>query len=198
MTEAIFGLVGVLLGSGISWFQSDWTNRRATKKNARYLAIRIVCILDKFIEDCTAVVKDDGLFEGQRDSEGCLQPQVKTPAPPDYPDDVDWKSIDHELMYRILSLPSEIADGDRLISGTWDIASPPDYSEWFDERKFYYCHFGLTAYKLSSDLIKEYGIKMKTYNNWNPAAYLKQELEKVVSSRNLRIDEYKEIMKRLL
>ncbi|WP_431609222.1 hypothetical protein [Chryseobacterium sp. 'Rf worker isolate 10'] len=81
MTEAVFGLVGVLLGSGISWFQSYWSNRRETKKNARYLAIRLVCIFDKYLDDCTAVVYDNGLSEGQRTADGCLTPQVKTLLP---------------------------------------------------------------------------------------------------------------------
>ncbi|PWN58083.1 hypothetical protein [Chryseobacterium viscerum] len=45
MTEAIFGLVGVLVGSGISWFQSYWTTNKEAEKNARYLAFRVFCIL---------------------------------------------------------------------------------------------------------------------------------------------------------
>lgn len=61
MTEAIFGLIGVLVGSGISLFQTHWMEKRANDKNARYLAIRVVCILDKYLEDCAEVVNDDGL-----------------------------------------------------------------------------------------------------------------------------------------
>lgn len=96
MLEAIFGLIGVFVGSAISWFQTFWNNKQAAAKNARYLAIRVVCILDKFLEDCIEVVKDDGLSYGQRSAEGELRPQVNTPTPPVFPEDVDWKSIDHE------------------------------------------------------------------------------------------------------
>lgn len=90
--------------------------KRATRKNARYLAIRIVCVLDIYLEDCAEVVKDDGLSYGQRNVAGSLEPQVKEPGVPVYPEDVDWKSINHELMYRVLSLPSEVKAAERLIS----------------------------------------------------------------------------------
>ncbi|EJL74368.1 hypothetical protein [Chryseobacterium populi] len=198
MTEAIFGLIGVLLGSGISWFQSYWSNQKEINKSAKYLAIRIVCILDQYLDHCTDVVKDDGLSYGQRTPDGCLQAQVATPPPPVYPDDVDWKSIDHELMFRLLSFPSEIEDGNRMIKATWEIAGPPDYEEWFNERKYQYSIFGLTAYRLSNDLAEKYGIKKKVYNNWNPVTELKNELEKAARKRHVQIEEHKKLIKRIL
>lgn len=198
MTEAIFGLIGVLVGSGISWFQSYWTTNKEAEKNARYLAIRIVCILDKYMEDCADVVKDDGLCEGQRSAEGCLVSQVDIPSAPNYPDDVDWKSIDPDLMFELLSFPSEIEDGNRIISAATTIAYPPDYQDWFDERKFYYCRFGLIANKLSNDLSKKYGIKKKKYNNWNPVEDFSNELRAVAQRRNHRTEEHKAFIIRVL
>lgn len=188
MTEAIFGLLGVLIGSALTWLQTYWTNKRSEVKSARYLAIRIVCILDKYVEDCTDVVKDDGLSCGQRDSAGCLQPQVKSPGPPVFPDDVDWKSIDQDLMYKLLSMPSEVEEGDRMIKLTDNIADPPDFEDWFDERRFYYSQFGLMAYQLSDELAKKYGIKKKAYNDWNPVTDLQHELEMVNARRQKRIE----------
>lgn len=193
MTEAVFGLLGVVVGSAISWFQSYWLDKRTANKNAKYLAIRIVCILDKYLEECVSVVKDNGLSYGQRTVEGYLEPQVKAPGPPIYPEDVDWKSIHHELMYQILSFPSEVIDGERIIKSAFEVAGPPDFEEWFEERKFYYSHFGLMAYKLSDDLCKKYGIKKKTYNDWDPIQDLKHELHKADVKRRLRIEKYKQI-----
>ncbi len=195
---AVFGLIGVIVGAAITWLQAYWTNKQATNKNARYLAIRIVCILDKYLVDCAEVVKDDGLSFGQRTPDGCLAPQVKAPGPPVYPDDVDWKSIDPELMYQILSLPSEVEGGDRMIKATEDISGPPDYESWFLERKFYYCQFGLMAYALSEKLAEKYKIKKKTYNNWDPAADLKQEFEKVSEIRKVKHKQFHDFVKRHL
>jgi hypothetical protein len=191
MTEAIFGLIGVFVGSGIAWFQSYWLDKRTANKNAKYLAIRIVCILDKYLEDCVSVVKDDGLSYGQRTIEGYLEPQVKAPGPPVYPEDVDWKSIHHELMFQILSFPSEVADGERVIKAALEIAGPPNFEEWFEERRFYYSQFGLMAYKLSDDLCEKYGIRKKRYNDWDPIEDLKHELDKVNAKRELRIQKYR-------
>ncbi|KQR95192.1 hypothetical protein ASG01_04895 [Chryseobacterium sp. Leaf180] len=198
MTEAIFGLLGVLIGSSLSWMQSYWTSKKETNKSARYLAIRLVCILDKYMEDCASVIKDDGLFEGQRSSEGCLEPQVISPPVPKYPEDIDWKSIDHNLMFEILSFPSEIEDGNRMISASNNIAFPPDYQDWFDERKFYYCQFGLIANKLSNGLSQKYGIKKKTYNDWDPVSDFTVELKAVAKKRNHRIEDHKTFVKRIL
>lgn len=198
MTEAIFGLVGVMVGSGISWLQSYWTSKKETDKNARYLAIRLVCILDKYMEDCANVVKDDGLREGQRSQDGCLFPQVKVPSIPDYPKDIDWKSIDHNLMFELLSFPSEIEDGNKIINAAEIFAVAPNYQEWFDERKFFYCQFGLMAYRLSKNLCEKYGIKMKKYNEWDPVKDFSNELKIVAKRRNLRIEEYKRIINNIL
>lgn len=196
--EAIFGFLGVIIGATISWFQSYWTNKRESDKSAKYLAIRLVCILDKYLYDCIKIVKDDGLSYGQRNKEGCLEPQVKQPGPPIYPDDIDWKSIEPDLMYGLLSFPSEVADGERLISFAWDITGPPDFEEWFDERKFQYSQFGLIASKLSNDLSSKYGIKKKVYNNWDPVADLKTELETVSQRRQIGTEEFNKIIKRIL
>lgn len=192
------GLVGVLIGSGITWFQTVWVSKREMDRSARYLAIRIACILDKYVEDCAAVVRDDGLSYGQRTPEGCLEPQVKSPGPPVYPDDVDWKSIDHEMMYKLLSFPADVEGGDSIISAAWAVSHPPDYEDWFEERAFWYAQFGLAAYALAEDLSKKYGIQKKTYKDWNPVAELKKELEALHQRRGQRFAAYKQHVDRVL
>lgn len=198
MTEAIFGLIGVLVGSFVPWFQTYWLEKRATRKNARYLAIRIVCVLDKYLEDCVEVVKDDGLSQGQRNADGCLEAQIKAPGIPVYPEGVDWKSIDHELMYKILSLPSDVEAAERLIRGAMDISHPPDFEDWFEERAYWYCIFGLTAYKLADELCAKYDIKKKIYNNWDPQADLTYDLKLIQSKRQSRIERHTQFVERVL
>ncbi|WP_433780458.1 hypothetical protein [Flavobacterium anhuiense] len=187
MTEAIFGLIGVVIGSFITWCQSYYMNRQLEIKNAKYLAIRVVCILDKFMDDCADVVNDDGLCMGQKNEQGCLEAQVSHPSAPLFPDDVDWKSIDHELMYKILSFSSDIASANKIIDSTWEFTGPPDFEEWFEERKFHYAKFGLHAYELADELCERYEIKKKTYNDWDPKAELKRELKLVNEKREKRI-----------
>lgn len=188
MTEAIFGLIGVLVGSAISWLQTIWQYKKTSKKEGRYLAIRLVCILDKYLEDCADVVKDDGLSYGQRTPDGSLEAQVALPSPLIYPQDIDWKSIDHELMYQLLSFPSEIEFGNRMIRAAGEFASPPDYEEYFNDRRFYYSQFGLAAYKLSEELATKYRIKKKKYNDWDPEEDFRQELKRATEARQQRME----------
>ncbi|MEJ2884574.1 hypothetical protein [Pedobacter sp. GR22-6] len=178
MTEAIFGLVGVLIGAGLTWYQSYWMSKKESERAARYLAIRIVCILDQFMELCAEVVREDGLHFGQPDPEGFRVPKVQAPDAPRYPDDVDWKSIDHELMYKILAFPSEVNGSARLISDLWDISQGVNYLHWYSERAFWFSSYGLQAFKLSKELAARYGIQQKSYPGWDP--------EKEFSEKNAR------------
>lgn len=181
--EAILTVLGAFIALGGTWFFSS----RDTEKAARYLAIRVVCVFDKYIEDCVAVVKDDGLCYGSRTKDGCLSPQVKSPGVPVYPDDVDWKSIDHDLMYEILSFPSDVDAADGKIEFiSHAIASPPDYEEFFEERAFEYAQFGLRTYELAKRLRGVYGIPDKKYGDWNPIAELQKELETIQTCRKKR------------
>lgn len=188
MIEAIVGLVGVIIGAGITWLQTYLIRKRDEAKNARYLAIRCVCILDKFVEDCMDVIKDDGLSFGERNSEGCLEPQVIAPGPPIFPNDVDWRSIDQEIMYKLISFPTEVEAGDRMIAHTKIFAYPPNFEDWFLERKYYYCTFGIHAYNLSNELTNKYGIKKKVYNNWEPESEFNEEFTKISERRQQRIE----------
>ena len=120
MSETIFlglitaasGVLGVVVGAALPLLRDAWNNRR----RARYLAIRIVCVLDEFLDECKNVVGDDGLSSGQRTADGCLEAQVSQPKGLPLPDDVDWRSIDHGLMYKILALPSRIERDNRFIA----------------------------------------------------------------------------------
>ena len=182
MTEAIFGLVGVCVGAFLQWVHAEWSARKERERGARYLAIRVVCLLDKYVEGCAAVVDDDGLSYGQRDKDGYLQPQVAAPSAPTFPEDLDWRSIDHALMYRILSLPNEAEAAARKIDFVWEyVAGPPDYDELFDERQDQYSRLGLAAFTLTQELRSKYSIPPQKFGEWNPVERLskaKEQLEK--------------------
>ena len=60
MTEALFGFLGVIVGAFVPWLQSMLESRRTRQRDAQYLAIRLVCVLDKFLEDCAAAAADEG------------------------------------------------------------------------------------------------------------------------------------------
>lgn len=185
MNQAVFGavasLAGVIIGSVLTWVREIWSDSKTRARHARYLAIRVVCILDKYIETCAEVVGDDGLSFGQRDEQGYLQAQVPTPPPPILPADLDWKSIDHTLMYRLLSMPNEADAANSKISSISEyVAGPPDFEEYFEERQAQYAKLGLAAFAVTQELRTRYQIPKREYGEWNPVerlAQAKQELE---------------------
>ena len=184
MTEALFGLLGVLIGAIIPWVREAWVERRRRTNRARYLAIRVVCTLDRFVETCVEIVQDDGLAFGQRDQDGCLRPQVSLPDRLEYPDDVDWQSIRHELMYDLLSLPEWVVRSNRTIQFIAnEIAAPPDYDEAFEAQHEEYATLGIQAFELAATLRRTYGLPERTKDGWDPLTYLKQEKRKIGDQR---------------
>ena len=194
--EAVFGLLGVIVGSFIPWIKDSLHQGRLRTENATYLAVRVICILDEYIDKCVEVVHDDGTVMGQaahRDKNGFEHyiPQVPLPPAPVFPDNVDWKCLDTELMYRILAFPNEVRSIESSIDFVErEIASPPDYDELFEARCDGYTDLGLEAIELVELLKSRYSLKPKRINSknsdWNPKEYLKKKKQKIEARREQR------------
>jgi hypothetical protein len=127
---------------------------RGRSRDAKYLAIRIVCILDRYVEDCASTAIDSG----QEDENGNSIAQVTAPSAPAYPNDVNWKSISDTMMYKILALPAAADRAANYVSGASENSFPPDFSEYFQARSHQYSLLGLHAHELTVELRKKYGI----------------------------------------
>lgn len=173
MNEAIIGFVGVLIGVVATLGKdalSYWTRRR---KAGRYAAIRIVSVLDLYVEQCVGVVGDDGTAEGRpagRTEQGqdYLVAQVATPEPPTFPDDIDWTSINADLMYRVLALPNLAAQTERIICAANEHAYPPDFEEFFEARQEGYADLGLEALELAKALQQKFKLPKQSLDIGNP------------------------------
>lgn len=182
LISAASGLAGVIVATLLPWYRERWNDKR----QARYLAIRVVCALDEFVDQCTSVVSDDGLRDGQRNAEGCLEPQAAQPKELLLPTDVDWRSIDHALMYNILALPSRIEADNRAISFAAEHSFPPDYEEVFEERRYRFACLGLDAAALTHTLRSRYDIPAQELGDWCPIDYLTDEKTKIEKQREDR------------
>lgn len=187
MTQAIFGLIGVIVGAFLTLLRDTWSEWRARRRHARYLAIRVVIALDKYVENCADVATDDGLSQGQRNADGYLEEQVELPSAPTFPQDLDWKSIDHELTYRLLSLSNEAEAANRAIGFAWENAFPPDFEEAFEERQYQYAKLGLATFALTQELREKYGIHPKKLAKWNPVEHLTNAKDQVEGYRRDRL-----------
>ena len=170
MEPAYIGLLGVFVGALLT-LTKDWLFEwRKQLKNAEFLSIHIVCMLDSYVSECVAVVHDDGLNLG-RDSAGYMSPQVALPKFEPQSVDVEWKSLPASLMYKILSFPNEAKESNAKIDAVYDfVATPPDYDEFFEERQSQYSILGLKAAELALELRKLGKIPENVSLDWNPTA----------------------------
>lgn len=188
MSDAINVIIGVVLGGGISIakdFAAHWAGRR---RAARYAAVRIICVLTEYIEKCVEVVGDDGTSQGQPagrtdGGEEYYDPQVSCPAPPIFPDDIDWTSIKVDLMYRLLALPNLARETNRYIFAQSEHSFPPDYEEIFEARWEGYANLGIEALSLADEVRTEFklpkiSIKMGN-SDWDTGAFLRAKTNEI-------------------
>lgn len=140
-------------------------------RHARYLAIRVVCILDNFVAGCSEIVADGGEY----DAEACLRTTVDYPTL-QFPDDVDWRSISPNLMYRLLALPNDLDSAHKSIHYMGnEVSSPPDFEEFFEERKYQFGKLGLAALALCDEIRETFEIPPHDYGvGWHPKPWFEK------------------------
>jgi hypothetical protein len=174
----------VLLLGQILWpLIKDW---RTKKSEGKYLAVRVVCVLDKFVEDCASTAIDSG----EENENGTSIARVNAPDPPTYPNDVNWKSIDDTLMYKLLSLPASTERAANYVQGSTENASLPDHSEYFEARAESYASVGLQAYELSRMIRKEYKLPPVQFLAWDPIRRMEDELKEISKRQEMRAKEF--------
>lgn len=201
MDKAAYVLAGIVLGVFLNAAKEWWFQRRKSQKDLEYLAIRVACILDTFVNSCTEVVADDGLSYGQPDPDGCRSIQVKTPHFEPLALEVEWRSLPATLMYEILNFPNLIEAANHRISGAFEYsASPPDYEEGFDERQEQYANLGLKAHAMSTKLRKIGGLPLAespSSQDWNPVQYLQGKLVEIQDYKEQRAEKHRKFMEQM-
>lgn len=192
MSEAVIGLIGVIVGSAITISKDVWLSWLERRREGSYSAIRLVCILEEYADKCIDVVYDDGTTYGQpagrmEDGQSYLDPQVTIPAPLEYPNNISWRSIQKPVMHRALALSNKARSTNRHISAASDHASPPDYEEVFEARQEGYAQLGLDSLEIADDLRKKFDISVMSRSelnsDWEPAVFLKATLSTFAERR---------------
>ncbi len=196
MIEAIFGLIGVIVGSVLTIAKDSFAAWRRRRQEGSYSAIRLICILHEYADHCIDVVQDDGTSHGMpagvtTGGESYYAAQVRQPAPPQYPDDIEWRSLPEALMHQVLGLPNKARTTDRYINGQSEyVATPPDYSEFFDARQEGYAKLGFDALSLAERLAETYRIeathKADLGFDWDAKAFLLDTIKRFEKIRKER------------
>lgn len=180
MSEAVAVVVGAILGSGIVVMREWLAGKVDSRKRAKYLAIRVVITLDRFVDQCAIVSLDDGHLEGFREEATAT---TKDPSPIDFPEDVDWRSIDHQMAYDLLSLDNKLHDARQAINAAADFASPPDYDLYFETRRYRYALLGLEAARLARILRDTHDLPRRAFGEWNPESKLEETRKEIEAER---------------
>jgi len=171
-------------GAGIA-FINYWLGLRKDRRlkeddlgrAGNYLAIRVVCLLDAFVDGCVNVALDNGRLgpSGEKEPEHAA-PKLE------YPTDVDWKTIKSDLMYQALALPNGVSAAMESIASASEFTMAPDHEEYFEARSIAFGEIGLKAIGLANDFRAAYGIPQRELGaHYDPADQLQKKLEKVRS-----------------
>jgi hypothetical protein len=146
------GLATAVFNQFIGWLREAMHDRASTKRDARYLAIRLAVMLEEFAIKCADRIGDNDLYRQTKGSVGTKWDSI--PELPPYPDEADWRSLAPGLLSRVLTLRNALSlKGGGVVSG----ADWGNYSAAACDSK---CgKGGFVAWTLARDLRAHYGLK---------------------------------------
>ncbi|MHC2283174.1 hypothetical protein ACVME8_009817 [Bradyrhizobium diazoefficiens] len=115
-------VTGQLTATLVAWLKEARFAASKERKDAEYLAIRLVLVLDGLVVACYNAVHDP-LME---DEEGITENTVPDPTLT-LPADGDYRALPRHLMYEVLSMPNRLEGIKGGLAATADISGPPDY-----------------------------------------------------------------------
>ncbi|MEO5329657.1 MAG: hypothetical protein H7829_15615 [Magnetococcus sp. THC-1_WYH] len=187
----LFALIGVITGAALTWVKDWLLQKKSNDRNARYLAVRVVCALDQFAMDCLDVAYDDGLVDGQMDYQNGRSPQVEEPNSVHLPDDVRWESIDVKLTYKALSLPARLAAAKDRVSQVAEFDGGP-YDDTMEERQYQFAILGLYVLNTTREFRRLFNVPELDHLDFSPAERLgsiKQQIEESREKHRIRLQE---------
>ncbi|MBD8663044.1 hypothetical protein IFT59_07230 [Rhizobium sp. CFBP 8752] len=147
-----FGVIAAVIGFIASSVKEVFFDGRKRKAEAQYLAIRLVLLLDEFVGQCYNVAHDLPEIDLQT---GDPTTRYETPSL-EFPADADWRVLEPQMMYRILSLTSSIAVITRGIRMLGYQAGPPNFGDKYKYRCDEFAGLGLVTLKIIDDLCDRY------------------------------------------
>jgi hypothetical protein len=171
------GLATAILNQAIGWWRDSRKDHVATAREARYLAIRLAVLLEKFSLDCADSIAD---YELHTDFDGYAGKSRGTiPDLPEYPEG-DWRVLSAELLGRCLSLRNELRLSDGHI-GFWEDVGYRECIPAECAQQTGKC--GYRAWILAKDLRAEYQLgpfDTKDVSQWDFVATLREKYDDAI------------------
>jgi hypothetical protein len=172
----------IVCGVVIGWLLADiWKRRRDKTADATYLGATVLIELERLIHGCASVAGDDGTAQGHpagrtKDGEDYYLEQTQSPELTWEAVKVEWKSIDPNLMYSILSLPLEIDEAEQSLAGVHEYDGFP-YDTYIAARQLRFAEIGVMVVELARKLRLATGVPGRPEKEWNPDAFLVERLK---------------------
>ena len=100
------GLATAVFNQVIGWWRDSSNAKNQDRRTARYLAIRLAVILEKFTIDCAELVASNDLFDQTQGHMGVSHRII--PKLSSYPEEDSWQLLEPELLGRVLTLENQI------------------------------------------------------------------------------------------
>lgn len=164
----------------IGWLKDEKARRSVNQRAATYFALRIACMLDRYATECCNAILET---KNHISSHGCIGSlHDRLPVFPDFPGDIEWKSVDPLLAMKILSFPNHVLEANRDIAFVNEVVSaPPDYDETFEESVKQCAQIGLEAWSLVKELKGKCGLPIsgESKKGWSVEKYLSKVLSEI-------------------
>lgn len=151
----VIAVFGQLTATLVAWLKEWRFAASKRRKDAEYLAMRLVLVLDTLVGACYNAVHDPL----REDSEGAFESTVLDPTLT-LPIDGDYKALPRNLMYELLSMPNKLDGIKEGLAVTAEDSFPPDYHEYYEYRREHWSKLGLKALDLIDALCREYKIPL--------------------------------------
>jgi hypothetical protein len=175
---AMSGQLAVTL---ISWLKEARFAASKKRKDAEYLAMRLVLAFDSLVNACYNAVHDP-----RREDEGISESTVPDPTLM-LPSDGDYKALPQHLMYEILSMPNRLESIKEGLSSAAEDSGPPDFYEFFEYRREHWSKLGLKALDLIDALCHQYKIPSPERSDfYKPRASFRDELIEIENDQRER------------
>lgn len=177
MNDGVAAFLGAVVGGVFGWVAQFVAHQYSSKKRAEYLAIRVVCELDEFVDMCAHVAMDSGEPFGPQDEPSTV---TVAPAVPTFPDDLDWRSIDTKLAFAVLSFSNRLNAAERTIINVYYEYGP---ESGIGERQRQYAELGKAAFDLSRIFRNTYSLGPRTFEGWSSEQAIEETLDKLNDAR---------------
>jgi hypothetical protein len=145
------GIVTSAMSLGVGWLQESRREKAKTERDARYLALRLAVIFEKFAIYCADVIYDNGLADTSGGHAGTQH--TRLPDLEGFPDDADWKALDGTLAGRALTFRVELLLSGKMLAELWVFSDPDEIAVECNEQAGLH---GMRAWEIAHDLRARY------------------------------------------